>query len=125
MDWIYGRQVVRLACADGAKRRPHRLAATAEGLAWLAAHGAGLKGRPSADRGARAAGRDPEDVNRGSRDTNRSSRDTGRAAPAAFGFEVETVTSSDLQQLTGSRDHQGAACLVAAIFSTVSLNLSG
>ena len=45
MDWIYGRQVVRLACADGAKRRPHRLAATAEGLAWLAAHGVGVKRR--------------------------------------------------------------------------------
>jgi 23S rRNA (guanosine2251-2'-O)-methyltransferase len=119
VDWIYGRQVVRLACADGAKRRPHRLAATAEGLAWLAAHGVGVKGRLATDRGARGAGRDPGDANRGSRDTNRGSRDTSRGsrdtrrgAPAAFGFEVETVTSSDLQQLTGSRDHQGAACLV-------------
>jgi 23S rRNA (guanosine2251-2'-O)-methyltransferase len=88
VDWLYGRQVVRLACADGAKRRPHRLAATAEGLAWLAAHGVGVNGRPAADRGAR------------------------RGASAANSFEVETVTSSDLQQLTGSRDHQGAACLV-------------
>ena len=77
VDWIYGRQVVRLACADGAKRRPHRLAATAEGLAWLAAQGVGVKGRSAPDR-----------------------------------FEVETVTPNDLQQLTGSRDHQGAACLV-------------
>ena len=73
MDWIYGRQVVRLACAGGAKRRPHRLAATVEGLAWLSGHGVELKGR---------------------------------------GFETETVTAAALQQLTGSRDHQGAACLV-------------
>lgn len=136
MDWIYGRQVVRLACADGAKRRPHRLAATAEGLAWLVAHGVGVNGRPAADRGARAAGRDLGDASRGSRDARRGSRDasggsrhasggsrdagggsrdfrdTRSGAPAAGGFEVETVTSSDLQQLTGSRDHQGAACLV-------------
>ena len=38
VDWLYGRQVVRLACAGGAKRRPRTLAGTAEGLAWLAAH---------------------------------------------------------------------------------------
>src|ERR1019366_1468725 len=89
-------------------------------------HGVGVKGEPAADRGARDAGRDPGDANRGSRDANRGSRatnrgsrdtsrgsrDTRRGAPAAFGFEVETVTSSDLQQLTGSRDHQGDACLV-------------
>ena len=40
MDWLYGRQVVRLACAGGAKRRPRTRAGTAEGRAWLAAHGA-------------------------------------------------------------------------------------
>jgi len=39
VDWLYGRQVVRLACADGAKRRPRRLLATPEGQTWLAAHG--------------------------------------------------------------------------------------
>jgi len=39
VDWLYGRQVVRLACAGGAKRRPRTLAGTDEGLAWLAAHG--------------------------------------------------------------------------------------
>jgi 23S rRNA (guanosine2251-2'-O)-methyltransferase len=32
MDWIYGRQAVRLALLPGALRRPHRLAATPAGL---------------------------------------------------------------------------------------------
>ena len=73
VDWIYGRQVVRLACAGGAKRRPHRLAATVEGLAWLAGHGVEREGP-------RVRGRDGH--------------------------------GGALQQLTGSRDHQGAACLV-------------
>ena len=36
MDWIYGRQAVRLALAPGAKRRAHRLAATPAALAALA-----------------------------------------------------------------------------------------
>ncbi|HMK92210.1 MAG TPA: 23S rRNA (guanosine(2251)-2'-O)-methyltransferase RlmB [Thermoleophilia bacterium] len=73
MDWLYGRQVVRLACAGGAKRRPHRLAATREGLEWLAAHGV---------------------------DTRRPD------------LVVERLEPRDLQQLTGSREHQGVACLV-------------
>ncbi len=46
VDWLYGRQVVRLACAGGAKRRPRTLAGTDEGLAWLAAH-AGEPGLPT------------------------------------------------------------------------------
>ena len=71
MDWLYGRQVVRLACAGGAKRRPRRLAATPEALAWLTAHGV----------------------------------DT---AP----LEVETSDPREIAQLTGSREHQGVACLV-------------
>ncbi len=78
MHWLYGRQVVGLACAGGAKRRPHRLAATFEGFAWLAGHGIAVKGR----------------------------------TVAALGIEAEMVTPSELQQLTGSHDHQGAACLV-------------
>jgi 23S rRNA (guanosine2251-2'-O)-methyltransferase len=73
VEWLYGRQVVRLACAGGAKRRPHRVAATGEGLAWLTSHGV-----------------DPE-----------------RA-----GLPCEILEPGDLRQLTGSREHQGAACLV-------------
>lgn len=40
MEWIYGRQVARLALADGAKRRPRRLAATPAALENLACLGA-------------------------------------------------------------------------------------
>ena len=82
MDWLYGRQVVRLAFAGGAKRRPRRLAATSEGLAWLAAHGV-----------AAAA------ISAGTR-------------PSAGGPEVRTVDPRELQRLTKSREHQGVACLV-------------
>ena len=32
MEWIYGRNVVKLALAAGARRRAHRLAATAPAL---------------------------------------------------------------------------------------------
>ena len=71
MDWLYGRQVVRLACAGGARRRPRRLAGTDEGLAWLAAH----------------AGGEPD-------------------------LPAEHLAHTDLQRLTGSREHQGLACLV-------------
>jgi len=35
MEWIYGRQVTRLALAPGARRRVQRLAATASGLAAI------------------------------------------------------------------------------------------
>ncbi|HMK91412.1 MAG TPA: 23S rRNA (guanosine(2251)-2'-O)-methyltransferase RlmB [Thermoleophilia bacterium] len=73
MDWLYGRQVVRLACAGGAKRRPHRLAASRDGLEWLAAHGVDLERR---------------------------------------GLTVERLEARDLRELTGSPEHQGAACLV-------------
>jgi len=76
VDWLYGRQVVRLACADGAKRRPRRLLATPEGQAWLAAHGVEEHGGPA-------------------------------------GLTVERAAARDLDGLTGSREHQGVACLVA------------
>jgi 23S rRNA (guanosine2251-2'-O)-methyltransferase len=44
MEWIYGRQVARLALAAGARRRPHTLAATAAALTDLERHGVDLKG---------------------------------------------------------------------------------
>ncbi|MGZ4199055.1 MAG: 23S rRNA (guanosine(2251)-2'-O)-methyltransferase RlmB [Thermoleophilia bacterium] len=93
MDWIYGRQVVRLAFAGGAKRRPRKLAATPEGLAWLAAHGvaaAAGAGPGARSGGARGAGGDAE----GGEPT------------------VETVEPRDLLRLTASGEHQGVACLV-------------
>ncbi len=71
MDWLYGRQVVRLACAGGAKRRPRRLVATSEAIAWLTAHKV----------------------------------DTGAV-------RIETSEAHDIAQLSGSREHQGVACLV-------------
>lgn len=46
MDWIYGRQVARLALAAGARRRPRKLAATASALADLERHGTDLGGVP-------------------------------------------------------------------------------
>jgi 23S rRNA (guanosine2251-2'-O)-methyltransferase len=46
MDWIYGRQVARLALAPGARRRPHRLSATTAALADLERHGTDLGGVP-------------------------------------------------------------------------------
>jgi len=95
VDWIYGRQAVRLAFAGGAKRRPRRLAATPDGFAWLAAHGVaaaatGGGGPGGRDVGARAAGGGAQD------------RD----------LEVESLEPRDLQRLTGSHEHQGVACLV-------------
>ncbi len=92
MDWIYGRQVVRLACAGGAKRRPRRLLATPEGAAWLSAHG--------------VAAAEPEARPADSRTGRRA------AAGAPAGLEVERAEPRELQQLTGSHEHQGVACLV-------------
>ena len=68
MEWIYGRNVVKLALAAGARRRAYRLAATAPAL--------------------RALG----------------------AAPA--GLDAMVVSSHDLDELTGSREHQGVALQV-------------
>ncbi len=76
MDWLYGRQVVRLACADGAKRRPRRLLATPEAHTWLAGHGV-------------------------------------EEAAGTTGLAIERAAARDLDGLTGSREHQGVACLVA------------
>jgi 23S rRNA (guanosine2251-2'-O)-methyltransferase len=69
MEWIYGRNVVQLALAAGARRRPHRLAATPPALKAL--------------------------------------RD---ALPR--GLPIETVAAHELDDLTGSRDHQGVALQV-------------
>jgi 23S rRNA (guanosine2251-2'-O)-methyltransferase len=69
VDWIYGRNVVRLALWPGARRRAHRLAATPPALKAL---------RP--------------------------------ALPS--GLTVEAVDSHYLDELTGSRDHQGCALQV-------------
>lgn len=91
MDWLYGRQVVRLAFAGGAKRRPRRLVATPEGAAWLAGHG--VAGAAHVVAGAAATL-------------------VVAGAGAAQGVELERVESRELQQLTGSHEHQGVACLV-------------
>ena len=49
MEWIYGRNVVKLALAAGARRRAHRLAATAPALKLVAgARPGGSAGRQSA-----------------------------------------------------------------------------
>ena len=69
MDWIYGRNVVQLALAAGARRRAYRLVATPPALKAL---------RP--------------------------------AIPP--GLAVETADAHALDELTGSRDHQGAALQV-------------
>jgi 23S rRNA (guanosine2251-2'-O)-methyltransferase len=66
VEWIYGRNVVKLALAAGARRRAYRLAVTAPALKALAP-----------------------------------------AIPA--GFAVEIVDTHALDELTGSRDHQGVA----------------
>jgi len=71
VEWIYGRNVVQLALAPGARRRAHRLAATAPALKALQL-----------------------------------------AIPP--GFAVETLDTHALDELTGSRDHQGAALQVDA-----------
>ena len=71
MDWIYGRNVVQLALAPGARRRAHRLAATVPALKAL-----------------------------------------GGVAPV--GLPVDVVASHELDEITGSRDHQGVALQVDA-----------
>jgi 23S rRNA (guanosine2251-2'-O)-methyltransferase len=69
MEWIYGRNVVQLALAAGARRQAHRLAATPPALKALR-----------------------------------------EALPP--GLPVDTVAAHELDDLTGSRDHQGAALQV-------------
>ena len=69
MDWISGRNVVRLALSTGARRRAHRLAATASALRAL-----------------------------------------GSSIPRDLPADV--VGAHDLDDLTGSRDHQGVALQV-------------
>lgn len=71
MEWIYGRNVVRLALAAGARRRAYGLAAT-----------------PAAFKALRSS------------------------LPPKL--PVETVDTHALDELTGSRDHQGAALQVDA-----------
>jgi len=71
MEWLYGRNVAQLVLAAGARRRAHRLAATAPALKAL-----------------------------------------GAALPA--GLPVEVRAASELDELTGSRDHQGVAVQVDA-----------
>jgi 23S rRNA (guanosine2251-2'-O)-methyltransferase len=66
VEWIYGRNVVQLALTAGARRRAHRLAATAPALRSLAE----------------------------------------RLPP---GLPVRTVAAAEIEELTGSRDHQGVA----------------
>ena len=69
VEWLYGRNVVKLALAAGARRRAYRLAATC---------------RPSR----RLAGLVPDRL------------------------PVDTVTAADLDELLGSREHQGVALQV-------------
>ena len=77
MEWIYGRNVVQLGLAAGARRRAHRLAATPPALKALQL-----------------------------------------AIPP--GFPVEILDAHALDELTGSRDHQGAALQVDAFaYATV------
>ena len=71
VEWIYGRNVALSALAPGARRRAHRLAATAPALKAL--------------------------------------RDS-----LPQGLPVETVAAHELDELTGSRDHQGVALQVVA-----------
>jgi 23S rRNA (guanosine2251-2'-O)-methyltransferase len=71
VEWIYGRNVVQLALAAGARRRAHRLAATPPALKALRL-----------------------------------------VIPA--GLAVETLDTHALDELTGSRDHQGVALQVDA-----------
>jgi 23S rRNA (guanosine2251-2'-O)-methyltransferase len=70
MDWLYGRNVVRLALQAGATRRAHRLAVTPPALATL--------------------------------------------GPVPVGLPVETLSTLKLDELCGSREHQGAALQVDA-----------
>lgn len=69
MEWIYGRNVVQLALAPGARRRAYRLAATPPALKSLR-----------------------------------------EALPP--GLPVDTVAAYELDDLIGSRDHQGVALQV-------------
>jgi len=69
MEWVYGRNVVQMALAPGARRRAHRLAATPPALKAL-----------------------------------------HETLPP--GLPVDTVAAHELDDLTGSRDHQGAALQV-------------
>jgi 23S rRNA (guanosine2251-2'-O)-methyltransferase len=71
VEWIYGRNVVQLALAAGARRRPHRLAATPPALKTL-------------------------------------------RLVIPPGLAVETLDTHALDELTGSRDHQGVALQVDA-----------
>lgn len=71
MEWIYGRNVVSMALAAGARRPPRRLALTAAAQRTLAA-----------------------------------------AVPPHL--QVDIVAGRELDQLTGSNEHQGAAALVEA-----------
>jgi 23S rRNA (guanosine2251-2'-O)-methyltransferase len=72
MEWIYGRQVVRLALTPGARRPVRRLAATRTALHELALD------------------------------------------PAALRVPVETVAMPEIDDLTGSHDHQGIAAFVGS-----------
>ncbi len=69
MEWLYGRNVVKLALAAGARRRAYRRAATVAAVEALAAF--------VPDR-----------------------------------LPVDTVTAADLDELVGSREHQGVALQV-------------
>jgi 23S rRNA (guanosine2251-2'-O)-methyltransferase len=71
VEWIYGRNVVQLALAAGARRRAYRLAATQPALKAVRA-----------------------------------------AIPSSL--SVDSVDTHALDELTGSRDHQGVALLVDA-----------
>jgi 23S rRNA (guanosine2251-2'-O)-methyltransferase len=69
VEWIYGRNVVAMALTAGARRRPHRLAATSAAL-----------------------------------------HDLAHLVPR--GLATGVVTGRELDELTGSREHQGAGLLV-------------
>jgi 23S rRNA (guanosine2251-2'-O)-methyltransferase len=69
MEWLYGRNVVRIALRAGARRRAHRLAATSPALDSV-------------------AGLVPEDL------------------------PVDTVSAHQLDELLGTREHQGVALQV-------------
>ncbi|MGD0997255.1 MAG: 23S rRNA (guanosine(2251)-2'-O)-methyltransferase RlmB, partial [Thermoleophilia bacterium] len=90
-------------------RRPRRLLATPEGAAWLSGHGVetGARGADAGARGVEAGARggDLERRRTGARTVDAGVRDRG--------LEVERAEPRELQQLTGSREHQGVACLVS------------
>ena len=68
MEWLYGRNVVKVVLQSGGRRRAHRLAATPAGLKAL--------------------------------------------GPSPAGLPVETLASRELDELCGSREHQGVALQV-------------